>query len=544
VVFVVDTEYRPLSPCHPARARRLLTEGKAAVGRRYPFTIILKRVVTDGRPAPLRVKIDPASDISPRLKPGASRSRTPRHDAPGREPKLTSSITSWREECKGTVIPMPEGRGPMAQNGKLTGLALLNDHTGRVAWAAELTHRSQRIRDTLWARKVLRHGRRQRHSRYRPVRFNNRSRPDGWSPPSLESRISNVVTWVKGPQRLVPIGALSQEVARFDTQLMEKPEISGAECQQGELASYEAREYLLEKFGRKCAYCGAAGLPLQIDPVVAKARGGSHRVSNLTIACDRCNDAKGAQTAAEFGYPDVQARARRSPLDAAAVNASRWVLFHRRQATGLPVEVGPGGGTKWTRSRRGLPKAHWIDALCAGSSMPEQSQTVGIVPQLSTAMGRYSRQMCRTNAYGFPDKAPRATSVVAGMRTGDMVRAVAPAASIKVGVYVGRLAVRATGSCNIKTGVGRVEGIHIRYFDTPRGRKPPGCSGDACPSGRRWRLRGRPGPTARFLVRGADASSSRTQRQFRTRARKRKGEWATALRRLTARDTSQVFAAG
>ena len=71
--------------------------------------------------------------------------------------------------------------------------------------------------------------------------------------------------------------------------------------------------------------------------------------------------------------------------------------------------------------------------------------------------------MCRTNAFGFPDKAPKATSVVAGFRTGDIVRAVVPASSSKAGTYAGRLAIRATGSCNLKTATGTVEGIHIRY---------------------------------------------------------------------------------
>jgi hypothetical protein len=78
-------------------------------------------------------------------------------------------------------------------------------------------------------------------------------------------------------------------------------------------------------------------------------------------------------------------------------------------------------------------------------------------------MGRHSRQMCRMNAYGFPDKAPKATSVVAGFRTGDIVRAVVPASSAKSGVYVGRLAIRARGSCRLKTATGTVDGIHVRY---------------------------------------------------------------------------------
>jgi hypothetical protein len=131
--------------------------------------------------------------------------------------------------------------------------------------------------------------------------------------------------------------------------------------------------------------------------------------------------------------------------------------------TGLPVEVGTGGRTKWNRTRRGLPKSHWIDAACVGASTPERVSCAGVAPLVIVATGRHSRQLCRTNAYGFPDKAPKATSSVAGLRTGDLVRAVVPAPSIKAGTYVGRLAVRATGSCNLKTSTGIVQGIHIRY---------------------------------------------------------------------------------
>ena len=77
-------------------------------------------------------------------------------------------------------------------------------------------------------------------------------------------------------------------------------------------------------------------------------------------------------------------------------------------------------------------------------------------------MGRHSRQMWRTNAAGFPDKAPKATSVVGGLRTGDLVRAVAPTGSVQADVYVGRLAVRASGSGKVKTAHRTIEGIHVR----------------------------------------------------------------------------------
>jgi hypothetical protein len=202
---------------------------------------------------------------------------------------------------------------------------------------------------------------------------------------------------------------------------------------------------------------------LQIEHIVPQVRHGSNRVSNLTIACKPCNDAKGARTAAEFGHPEIQAQAQQPLRDAAAVNVTRWALFHRLAALGLPLEPGTGGRTKWNRTMRGLPKTHWLDAACVGASTPKTLKTAGVGPLLITAMGRHARQMRRTDAQGFPDKAAKATSVVGGLRTGDIVRAVVPARSVKAGVYVGRIAVRATGSCNITTATGTVQGVHVRY---------------------------------------------------------------------------------
>jgi 5-methylcytosine-specific restriction endonuclease McrA len=404
-VFVLDTEKRPLSPCHPARARKLLTEGKAAVFRRYPFTIILKRVVTDAQPDSLRLKIDPGS--------------------------------------------------------KTTGLAIVNDRSGAVLWAAELHHRGQRIHDRLLARRALRRSRRQRHTRYRQARFANRRRREGWLPPSLQSRVQNVLTWISRLRRLTPVVALSQELVKFDTQALRYPEISGIEYQQGALAGYEIREYLLEKWWRRCAYCGAEGVALEVEHIVPKTRGGSNRVSNLTLACHPGNDAKGKRTAAEFGHPEIQQKARRPLKDAEAVNASRWALYSRLVTTGLPIEVGTGERTKWNRTQRDLPKTHWLDAACVGASTPTTLHVRGIVPLAIQAMGRESRQMCRMDRYGFPHTSAKAAQNVQGFQTGDIVRAVARAGT-KAGKHTGRVAVRATGSFNITTRQGTVQGIAAR----------------------------------------------------------------------------------
>ena len=75
-------------------------------------------------------------------------------------------------------------------------------------------------------------------------------------------------------------------------QLMENPEISGIEYQHGTLAGCEVREYLLAKWGRKCAYCDAENTPLNIDHVHPRVKGGSNRISNLTLACIPCNRKK------------------------------------------------------------------------------------------------------------------------------------------------------------------------------------------------------------------------------------------------------------
>ncbi|MGA7606071.1 MAG: RNA-guided endonuclease IscB, partial [Anaerolineales bacterium] len=280
-VFVLSADGQALDPCHPARARHLLRERRAAIARRYPFTIILKeRMAVESVVHAHAVKIDPGS--------------------------------------------------------KTTGMAVVND-SGWVVWAAEIEHRGQPIRDRLLARRQQRSSRRSRRTRYRPARFDNRRRAEGWLPPSLKSRVANTATWLSRLQRVAPVASLSLELVKFDTQALVDPEISGVEYQQGTLYGYEIREYLLGKWGRKCVYCGANDVPLQIEHLISKSRGGTMRVDNLTLACAPCNQKKGNRTAAEFGYPHLHAQARQSLRDAAAVNATRWSLYQHLCETGLPV---------------------------------------------------------------------------------------------------------------------------------------------------------------------------------------------------------------
>jgi 5-methylcytosine-specific restriction endonuclease McrA len=390
-VFVVDARRTPLAPCHPAVARKLLGGGKAAVFRRFPFTIILDRDVKLPVPRHLRLKVDPGS--------------------------------------------------------RVTGLAVVHDGTGEVQFAAEIEHRSQQVIAALDHRRARRRDRRGRKTRYRKPRFQNRRRPKGWLPPSIQSRVGNIETWVRRLQRLVPIGFLSLERVKFDTQTMQNPEITGVEYQQGELAGYEVREYLLEKWQRRCAYCGCEKVPLQIEHLRPRSRGGTNRVSNLTLACEECNQAKGNQSVEEFleDRPEllaqIQAQARTPLKDTSAVNAARWELFRRLEQTGLPLETGTGGRTKFNRARLGLPKTHWIDAACVGASTPEVLHLQGLLPLVAKAMGHGRRQRCLTDPYGFPMAHRPRQRMFHGFRTGDVARAVVPTGKF-AGTYVGRLAVR------------------------------------------------------------------------------------------------------
>ena len=383
-VFIIDTNKQPLDPCHPSVARKLLKNEKAAIFKRFPFTIILKEQKPEREPT-FRLKIDPGS--------------------------------------------------------KTTGLALVKDN--EIIWGAEISHRGLRIKDLLLSRRQLRRGRRARHTRYRQARFLNRTRNRGWLPPSLESRVYNIMTWVKRIQRIVPISDISMELVKFDMQKMVNPEISGLEYQQGELVGYEVREYLLEKWGRKCAYCGKKDIPLQIEHIIPRARGGSDRVSNLTLACEKCNQKKGTKTAEEFGFRDIQKKAKAPLKDAAAVNATRWRLYQRlTNETDCPIETGSGSLTKYNRHQCNLEKTHWLDAACVGRSTPHSLiNRVSSILEIK-AMGHGVRQKCRTNKYGFPVAHSKRAKSFMRYQTGDIVKANVPPGLKTSGKHTGRIAIK------------------------------------------------------------------------------------------------------
>ncbi|MBX9936892.1 MAG: HNH endonuclease [Burkholderiaceae bacterium] len=410
-VFVLDNQGKALMPCTEKRARLLLARGRARVHRLVPMVIrLVDRAADSCAFQPLRLKLDPGS--------------------------------------------------------RITGLALASDaqvidkQTGEVQTVAvvlnlmELVYRGKQISEVLTARKQMRR-RRRGNLRYRAPRFLNRGNQQrGWLAPSLQHRVDTCMAWVRRIQRWVPVSAISSELVRFDMQALQNPEISGIEYQQGTSFGYELREYLLEKWNRQCAYCDAQDVPLQVEHILPKAQGGSNRASNLTLACQRCNQKKAARSIEDFLAKDkkrltkILADAKKPLRDAAAVNATRWALVNALKTTGLPVELASGGQTKFNRCTLGVPKTHALDAACVGTIAAIQNWQRPTLTLKATGRGSYQRT--RLDKFGFPRGYLMRTKRVHGFGTGDMVRADVPS-GVKAGIHTGRVAVRASGSFNIQS---------------------------------------------------------------------------------------------
>lgn len=412
-VYVLDKQGHPLMPCSEKRARLLLERGRARVHRQMPFVIRLTdRLRFASSYQSLAIKIDPGS--------------------------------------------------------KFTGIAVVRLRAKHVSVLSliELAHRGAMIQKALFQRAGYRRRRRSQNLRYRKPRFNNRTRKAGWLVPSLQHRVDTTLSWVTRLRRWAPITDLAVERVKFNMQLMQNPELSGIEYQQGELYGYEVREYLLEKWRRKCMYCTAENTPLQIEHIVAKANGGSDRVCNLGLSCQPCNQRKGRLLVEVFLKSKPQllktilANAKLPLRDAAAVNATRNALFQALLHTGLPVEAGTGGQTKFNRRTYGIPKTHALDAACVGevASVHAWEKPTLIVK----CMGRGDYQRTRVCASGFARGYLTRQKKHFGFQTGDMVKATVTKGK-KIGQYQGRVAVRATGSFNIQMLTGVIQGISQKY---------------------------------------------------------------------------------
>jgi len=313
-IYVLNMRGQPLMPTTQRTGKKLIKEGKATVVQRCPFTIQLNYATGETK-QPIKLGVDI-----------------------GYTKIGFSAKTDKLEVISGT-------------------LALRKD-----------------VSNKLEARRMYRSTRRNRLG-YRPPRFNNRERPEGWLAPSIQHRHDSHIRLVAKLETLLPITFKKVEVANFDAHKMQHPEITGIAYQQGELQGYEVREYLLEKWGRKCAYCGRKDCPLEVEHINPKSRGGTDRVSNLTLSCRTCNLKKGNKTAEEFGYPTVQQQAKKSLKTTACLNNIRWRIVAQ-----LGAEHTYGYVTKYHRNKLGLEKSHVNDAfVIAGGTNQERCRPYEVI---------------------------------------------------------------------------------------------------------------------------------------------------------------------
>ena len=355
---VLTIRGRPLAPCHPHRARSLVRAGKASFRHRKGIRcIILHRTNIP--------KVKQASKLQLRIDPG---SRT-------------------------------------------TGIAITRDHhdsSREALLGIEIKHRGKAISNALTDRGKKRRNRRYRKTRFRKPRFLNRTKPAGWLPPSLTSRWTNTLTWVRRLGKLLPITAVHVETNTFDPQLLRNPDIRGRQYQKGPLYRTNLRAAVLQRDGNRCSYCGRSGKsqPLEIDHVIPESKGGSHRFDNRVAACTKCNRKKDNHPLEAFLHrrprklAEIQAKLGQDLADPTHMNTIIPRLLTELKKDGWEVTRHSAATTAAGRKTCSVEKTHSNDAALTGcpqaiTYLPDQPITVK-----ATGRGGYRRAM--TDRSGTP----------------------------------------------------------------------------------------------------------------------------------------------
>ena len=407
MVFVLNKSKKPLDMISHAKARILLKNRLAVVHKVYPFTIRLKDNSAVSKDRSYTVKIDPGS--------------------------------------------------------KHTGIAIVDDKD-TVVMLTEVEHRGHIIKRDMDSRRVVRNSRRQRKTRYRESRFLNRTKPKGWLAPSVKSRADNVINFIRKYKKLININKIMIEYVSFDTtQMSSDTKLIGVAYQQGPLYNTNLREFVFSRTNGRCSYCGAKAT--EIDHIIAKANGGTNSTFNLTPACRSCNQKKSNLSLKEFGKlmgkDFSKLEPKKLPKDAAIVQLARNYMIREITKLVSNTTTHDAWVTKYNRDSLGLPKEHYYDALSVGE-IPTKFNFFTDKILVVSAKGRGSRKMCKVDKYGFPKTAAKASKLVEGFQTGDIVKAVV-SNGLKAVEYLGRVAVRSTGRLNIKTKSGLTKDIGYKY---------------------------------------------------------------------------------
>ena len=230
-------------------------------------------------------------------------------------------------------------------------------------YAAEVELRND-IVDLISTKRELRRSRRNRKTRYRKPRFDNRkNQKGGWLAPSVQHKIDTHIRVVDDACKILPITKITVEAASFDIQKIKNPEIEGVEYQKGEqLDFWNTREYVLFRDGHVCQCCkGKSKDPrLNVHHIESRKTGGN-APNNLITLCEICHKAY------HQGKIDLPKHIKRgmSFRDATFMGIMRWEFYNQLKVKyGNIVFMTFGYITKHTRIVNNLIKMHCIDARC------------------------------------------------------------------------------------------------------------------------------------------------------------------------------------
>ena len=237
----------------------------------------------------------------------------------------------------------------------------------KVLYESDVTLRND-IVDLLSARRTLRRARRNRKTRYRKARFDNRvhGKNKGWLAPSVKQKVDSHLMVVNKVCRMLPITKVIVETASFDIQKIKNPDISGTDYQQGEqLGFWNVREYVLFRDGHECQCChGKSKDPVLNVHHIESRRTGGNAPNNLITLCETCH--KGYHKGTVI-LPKTIHRGMRFK-DATFMGIMRWAFYNRLKESyvskNISISVTYGYITKNTRIEHHLPKEHFVDARC------------------------------------------------------------------------------------------------------------------------------------------------------------------------------------
>ena len=279
-------------------------------------------------------------------------------------------------------------------------------------FAAEVILRND-ITDLLSTRRLLRRTRRNRKTRYRKARFDNRKKSKGCLAPSVRWKVEAHKRAIRFVFKILPISKIVIETAQFDIQKIKNPEIQSKEYQEGDQLGFQnVKEYVLWRDEHKCQICGKSECKLHVHHIETRKTGGN-APNNLVTLCLACHERL------HQGLSKLKKKRGKSFRDASAMTIMRPTLLRELRAMYPTVEETFGYVTKFVRQKYGIEKSHVNDARCI-SGHPFMAATS---TYLLKFVRRHNRQIHKlTVQKGGDRKRNNAGKFVFGFQLFDMVR--------------------------------------------------------------------------------------------------------------------------